>query len=286
MGTPAKYVPLMSPMLVKAGGVAVGPFLALGHQIAFVYQVLEAVPYTLKHYRRQTMLTFMDIGWGNGKIIVGGGTVGVVIFMGLMTGSVIGIEAFNILNMVGLGPLTGFISSFVNTRELAPLVAAIGLAAQAGCRMTAEIGSMRISEEIDALEATAVRPIPFVVTTRVIAGVMIIVPVYLLTLACSYYATALFIKVVHGQAGGTYDHYFSAFLEPIDVVYSIVKAAIFVVTIVLIHSYFGYYASGGPEGVGVASGRAIRASLVIVVLLDMGLTLGLWGINSGIRITG
>jgi phospholipid/cholesterol/gamma-HCH transport system permease protein len=152
--------------------------------------------------------------------------------------------------------------------------------------MTAEIGSMRISEEIDALEATAVRPIPFVVTTRIIAGVLIIVPVYLATLACSYFATAFFIKVIHGQAGGTYNHYFEAFLVPSDVLLSLLKAVVFVVMIILIHSYFGFYASGGPEGVGIASGRAIRTSLVLIIVVDMMLTLTLWGLTGGVRVTG
>ncbi|NNH70965.1 ABC transporter permease [Nocardia uniformis] len=263
------------------------PLVALGHQVAFAYHVLRAVPRTLTRYRRQIGVVFMDIGWGNGRIIVGGGTVGVVVFMGLMTGAIIGIEAFRILDMLSMGPLTGFISSFANTRELAPLIAAIAFAAQAGCRITAEIGAMRISEEIDALEATAVEPIPFVVTTRVIAGVLIVIPVYLASLACSYFATAFFIKVVHGQAGGTYDHYFQAFLQPKDIGLSLFKAIVFVVVVILVHSYFGFYASGGPEGVGVASGRAIRASLVLIIVLDLTLTTALWGVLvTDLRITG
>nr|WP_245549903.1 ABC transporter permease [Gordonia effusa] len=262
------------------------PVLRLGHQLNFAYLALKAIPLTISRYRRETGRVFIDIGFGNGKLIVGGGTVGVVVFMGIMTGAVIGIEAFRVLDMLGMGPLVGFISSFANTRELAPLIAAIGFASQAGCRITAEVGAMRISEEIDALEATAVRPIPFVVTTRVLAGILIIVPVYLTTLACSYFATSFFIKVIHGQSGGTYNHYFQAFLAPSDIFLSLIKAVVFVVMVILIHSYFGFYANGGPEGVGVASGRAIRASLVLVVVVDMMLTLTLWGLTGDIRVTG
>ncbi|MFE3189639.1 ABC transporter permease [Nocardia sp. NPDC059240] len=286
MVIPSRYRALGVRSAHRAADVFV-PVVALGHQFAFAYQVLRAVPRTLHRYRRQIGVVFMDIGWGNGRVIVGGGTVGVVVFMGLMTGAIIGIEAFQVLDMLGMGPLTGFISSFANTRELAPLVAAIAFAAQAGCRITAEVGSMRISEEIDALEATAVEPIPFVVTTRVIAGVLIVIPVYLASLACSYFATAFFIKVVHGQAGGTYDHYFQAFLNPKDIFLSLFKAVVFVVVIILVHSYYGFYASGGPEGVGVASGRAIRTSLVLIIVLDLTLTTALWGmLVTDLRITG
>ncbi|MFB7716983.1 MULTISPECIES: ABC transporter permease [unclassified Nocardia] len=286
MVLPSKYRALGERSFRRAGDTLT-PIVGLGHQFAFAFHVLKAVPRTLHRYRRQIGVVFMDIGWGNGRVIVGGGTVGVVLFMGMMSGAVIGIEAFRLLDMLAMGPLTGFISSFANTRELAPLIAAIAFAAQAGCRITAEIGSMRISEEIDALEATAVEPIPFVVTTRVIAGVLIVVPVYLASLAASYFATAFFIKVVHGQAGGTYDHYFQAFLNPKDIFLSLFKAIVFVVVVILVHSYYGFYASGGPEGVGVASGRAIRASLVLIIVLDLMLTTALWGMFvSDIRITG
>nr|WP_280267052.1 ABC transporter permease [Nocardia wallacei] len=261
-------------------------FEALGHQATFVVRVLGAVPHTLRAYRRQTMLILTDITWGSGKIIVGGGTVAVLVFLGIAVGGSIGVEGFTALNMVGMGPLTGFVSAYANTREMAPMVAAIGFAAQAGCRMTAEIGAMRISEEIDALEAIGIRPIPFVVTTRVIAGIITIVPLYLLTLILSYISCAVVVNVLHGQSSGTYHHYFGAFLQPGDVLASLVKATVFVVMIIVIHGYQGFYASGGPEGVGRASGRAIRASLVLVVVADMIMTIVFWGLDVGIRISG
>lgn len=258
----------------------------LGHQLTFCLKVLGAIPHTVRSYQRQTTLILTDMIWGNGRLIVGGGTVSVLVVLGVAVGASIGIEGYNSLGTVGMEPLTGFVSAYASTRELAPMIAAIGFAAQAGCRMTAEIGAMRISEEIDALEAQGIQPIPFVVTTRVIAGLVTIVPLYLLTLILSYVSCAVMVSVVSGQSAGTYDHYFSAFLQPIDVLYSLLKAAVFVVTIILVHGYQGYYATGGPEGVGRASGRAIRASLIAVVILDMILTLVLWGFDSGIRISG
>lgn len=258
----------------------------LGHQLTFCVKVLAAIPHTVRSYRRQMLLILSDITWGSGKLIVDGGTVSVLVVLGVAVGASVGIEGFNSLGMVGMEPLTGFISAYASTRELAPMIAAIGFATQAGCRMTAEIGAMRISEEIDALEAQGIQSMPFVVTTRVIAGIVTIVPLYLLTLILSYLSCAVVVRVVGGQSSGTYDHYFSAFLQPVDVLFSLLKAAVFVVTIILIHGYQGYYASGGPEGVGRASGRAIRASLVAVVVLDMIMTLVLWGFDSGIRISG
>jgi phospholipid/cholesterol/gamma-HCH transport system permease protein len=258
----------------------------LGHQITFMLQVLAAIPHTLRAYRRQTMLVLTDITWGSGNLVVGGGTVSVLVILGVAVGSSIGIEGYNALNLVGMGPLTGFISAYASTRELAPMIAAIGFAAQAGCRMTAEIGAMRISEEIDALEVVGIRSIPFVVTTRVIAGIVTIIPLYLLTLILTYLSASLVVSLVGNQASGTYDHYFSTFLQLTDLGYSLLKATIFVAVVIMIHGYQGYYATGGPEGVGRASGRAIRASLIAIVILDMILTVVIWGVDVGIRISG
>jgi phospholipid/cholesterol/gamma-HCH transport system permease protein len=143
---------------------------------------------------------------------------------------------------------------------------------------------MRISEEIDALEVQGIPSIPYVVTTRVIAGIITIIPLYLFTLALSYGACALAVNL--HQASGTYSHYFDAFIQPSDVVFSAIKAVVFVILIVGIHCYEGYYASGGPEGVGRASGRAIRASLITIVITDMLLTLLFWGNNAGLKLSG
>ncbi|RDI67942.1 MlaE family ABC transporter permease [Nocardia pseudobrasiliensis] len=285
---PARYHPFgaLGRTATASARVPLTVFESLGHQATFVAHTLGAIPHTLRAYRRQTMVILTDITWGSGRLIVGGGTVAVLIFLGAAVGGSIGVEGFTALNMVGMGPLTGFVSAYANTREMAPMVAAIGFAAQAGCRMTAEIGAMRISEEIDALEAIGIRSIPFVVTTRVIAGLITIVPLYLLTLILSYLSCAVVVNVLHGQSSGTYYHYFGAFLQPGDVLASLFKATVFVVMIIVIHGYQGFYAVGGPEGVGRASGRAIRASLVLVVVADMVITIVFWGLDVGIRISG
>ncbi|PRC58670.1 ABC transporter permease, partial [Mycobacterium sp. ITM-2017-0098] len=85
--------------------------------------------------------------------------VGVAVVLGITVGALVGIEGYNFLDLLGLGPATGIISSLVNTRELAPIAASLAFATQAGCRFTAQLGSMRIAEEIDALESLGIRPI-------------------------------------------------------------------------------------------------------------------------------
>lgn len=262
------------------------PVEALGGYLHFVLTSFLGIGHALRRHRRHTMSVFTDLSWGNGKaVIVGGGVAPVLAILGAVAGTMIGIVGFSALDMLGMGPLTGAMSALANPRELAPLIAAIGFAAQAGCRITAEIGSMRISEEIDALEAQAIDPIPYVVSTRLIASVIAIIPTYLIALALCYASTRLTIEAVAGSTAA-FDHYFDMFTEPIDLLYSLAKVVVFVLVVGLVHAYQGFHATGGPEGVGIASGRAIRASLVLIVVTDMILTLAMWGLDSTIQFSG
>jgi phospholipid/cholesterol/gamma-HCH transport system permease protein len=132
----------------------------------------------------------------------------------------------------------------------------------------------------------AVRTVPFLVSTRMTAAMLAILPLYVVGLFGSYFATRLVVTAFFGQSGGTYDHYFLAFLNPADIVLSTIKVAVFILLTTLIHCYYGYYATGGPEGVGKATGRAIRASLIVIIVVDMFLTLAFWGYDPGVRISG
>jgi phospholipid/cholesterol/gamma-HCH transport system permease protein len=258
----------------------------VGSFASFSAEAVSVTPITLKRYPKEVMRQLTDIAWGSGAILVGGGTVGVMILLSIAAGTSLGIEGFNGLELIGLAPLTGFISAGVSTRELAPLIAALALAAQVGCRFTAQLGSMRLHEEIDALAVMAVQPMRYLVTTRVIAAMLAIVPLYLIGLIGSYIAAQATVVLLFHQSGGTYDHYFSAFIQGRDILLSVVKIVVFAFAVALIHCWYGFNASGGPQGVGEATGRAIRASIVVVVLLDMVLTLLFWGASPGFRISG
>jgi phospholipid/cholesterol/gamma-HCH transport system permease protein len=258
----------------------------VGSFASFSAEAVSVTPITLKKYPKEVMRQLTDIAWGSGAILVGGGTIGVMILLSIAAGTSLGIEGFNGLELIGLAPLTGFISAAVSTREIAPLIAALALAAQVGCRFTAQLGSMRLHEEIDALAVMAVQPMRYLVTTRVLAAMIAIVPLYLIGLIGSYIAAQATVVLLFDQSGGTYDHYFSAFIQGRDIALSVVKIVVFAFAVALIHCWYGFNASGGPQGVGEATGRAIRASIVVVVVLDMVLTLLFWGASPGFRISG
>ncbi|KUH89060.1 ABC transporter permease [Mycobacterium sp. IS-1556] len=277
--------PLLAPF-VRLYGKVVPPIGQLGHMLVFFVRAVVAVPVALRHYRKEFIRLLSDIAWGNGSLVVGGGTAGVAIVLGVTVGALVGIEGYNFLDLLGLGPATGIISSLVNTRELAPIALSLAFATQAGCRFTAQLGSMRISEEIDALDSLAIRPIPYLVTTRLMASVIAVIPLYVVCLAVSYLTTQVVVQVISGGATGSYLHYFTLMLSGQDILYSLLKAIVFVWIATTIQCYYGFYASGGPEGVGVAAGHAMRASITVVIIVNMLLTMALWNVDAGARFGG
>lgn len=254
------------------------PIRGIGQWTLFIGQTFFYLPLTVRRYTRETLAATINLGWGRGSIIVDGGTISVLLILGMAVGASMAIEALATLNIIGFGPLAGLIGGVGAIRVIGPLVAGIAFAAQAGTRMTAEIGAMRISDEIDAVEVMGIRPIPFVVGTRMIGGLLCVIPGYLLTLVATFWVLDT-VVTLSGEPGGTYDHYFIQFLTPIDLFYSLIKATTYCVAATLIHCYYGYFASGGPVGVGEASGRAVRASLVTIMVLDVTTTVLLWGLQ-------
>jgi phospholipid/cholesterol/gamma-HCH transport system permease protein len=259
---------------------------ALGGQLAFYVRAIAWTPRTLRRYRREVARLLAEVSFGTGALAVIGGTVGVIAFLAFFTGTEVGLQGYAALNQLGTSAYSGFVSAYFNTREIAPLIAGIALAATVGCGFTAQLGAMRISEEVDALEVMAVPSLPFLVTTRMIAGLAAVVPLYVIGLFSSYFATRLIVTGYYGQSVGTYDHYFQLFLPPYDVVWSFGKVIIFAIVIIGIHCYYGYHASGGPAGVGVAVGRAVRTSIVAINVVDLLASMAIWGATTTVRLAG
>ena len=257
----------------------------LGDQLVFMGKSLVDMVPAFRHLGEISRL-ISDITLGSGALIVGAGTAGVIFFMAFFTGTQVGLEGFKGLQLIGAEAFTGFVSAFANTREITPLIAGVTLAAQVGAGFTAELGAMRVNEEIDALEVMAIRPVPYLVSTRIIAALIAITPLYLISLFASYIATEIVVTQLLNLSPGTYAHYFDLFLPPIDILYSLIKAMVFAVTVALIHCYYGFNASGGPAGVGIAVGRAIRASIVAVNVLNLMLSSFMWGVSDTVRIAG
>jgi phospholipid/cholesterol/gamma-HCH transport system permease protein len=258
----------------------------LGDQLSFYLRALAWIPRTLRRYLRETMRILAEVSFGSGALAVIGGTIGVMVGMTVFTGTVVGLQGYAALDQIGTAAFSGFASAYINTREVAPLVAGLALSATVGAGFTAQLGAMRISEEIDALEVMGVPSLPFLVTTRIIAGFIAVIPLYIIGLLSSYLASRTITVYFYGQSAGTYDHYFNLFLPPEDVFWSFGKVLIFAVVIILVHCYYGYRATGGPAGVGVAVGRSVRTTIVTAALLNFFIGFAVWGTTVTVRIGG
>ena len=271
---------------VASAGAA---FEEVGRQLSFHLRAITEILTFQVVRRRSTSVVWAlmsDIAIGAGALIVGGGMIFVIFSMSFFTGTEVGLQGFKGLQAIGAEAFTGLIGSFANTREVTPLIAGVAFAAQVGAGFTAELGAMRISDEIDALEVMSVPSRAYLVATRVTAAVLAIIPLYLISLFASFAATKVVSTKFFGLSPGNYDHYFRLYLPSIDIFFSVVKAVVFAIVVALIHCYYGYNASGGPAGVGVAVGRAIRLSIVAVVVLNLVLSLIFWGGGNTVSLTG
>jgi phospholipid/cholesterol/gamma-HCH transport system permease protein len=258
---------------------------SVGHVAWFIVTAMGAIGHALRYYRKETLRLIAEIGMGTGAMAVIGGTSAIVGFVSLSGSSLVAIQGFASLGNIGVEAFTGFFAAMINVRSAAPLVSGVALAAVVGAGATAELGAMRISEEIDALEVMGIKSISYLVSTRIMAGFVVIIPLYAMAMILSFLSGQVTTTLFYGQSTGTYDHYFRTFLRPEDVFWSFMDAIIISVIVMLNHCYYGYYASGGPVGVGEAVGRAMRASLVAVALVVLFVALALYGVDPNFNLT-
>jgi len=250
----------------------------VGLHMTFYLRALASLPYAVVRYRKHTMSQIGEVTFGTSSLLSGGGTIGIVFAMSLAAAMMLGVETQRGLDLVGMNTLSGMLAAIANTRELAPVVVAIALAAKVGTGFTAQLGAMRISDEIDALDAMALRSVPFLVGTRVVASVVCVVPIYMIGLLASYLSTRTVVVLFNGESPGTYDYFFHLALGPRDLLYSGIKAVVFAIVVALVHCTYGFFASGGPAGVGQAAGRALRTAILAIGVLDVLMTFALWGL--------
>ncbi|AWT55650.1 MULTISPECIES: MlaE family ABC transporter permease [Mycolicibacterium] len=274
------------PRLTRQFNKPVSTLSRVGDHTLFYLRAIAGTPHAALHYRKELVRLIAEISMGAGTLAMIGGTVVIVGFLTLATGGVLAIQGYSSLGNIGIEALTGFLSAFINVRIAAPVVAGIGLAATFGAGVTAQLGAMRINEEIDALESMAIRPVEYLVSTRIVAGMIAITPLYAIAVILSFLASQFTTVVLLGQSGGLYNHYFDTFLNPIDLLWSFLQAILMAITILLIHTYFGYFASGGPSGVGVAVGNAVRTSLIVVVSVTLLVSLAVYGSNGNFNLSG
>lgn len=273
VGVPSTLHPRLRRLF---SGIASG-WNRVGSQTEFYGTTVRSVGVAVLHYKSEIVRLMAQMSLGVGALALIGGTVVVVGFLTLSTGALIAVQGYNQLAGVGVEALTGFVSAYVNVRIIAPVTAGFALAATIGAGATAQLGAMRISEEIDALEVIGIRTIAYLASTRLLTGVIVVIPLYCIAALMSFIAARMGTIVLYGQSSGVYDHYFDTFLIPKDLLWSFVMTITMAIVIMLIHTYYGYTATGGPAGVGEAVGRAVRASLVSAIFVLLLVSLAVYG---------
>ena len=274
------------PRLRRTAAGVVDGWNQVGRQTQFYGETIKGIGDAFIRYKTEVVRLIAQMSLGVGALAIIGGTIVIVGFLTLSAGSLIAVQAFNQLDQIGVSALAGFTSAFLNVRLVGPLVAGIGLAATIGAGATAQLGAMRISEEIDALEVMGIRSVAYLASTRVVAGVIVVIPLYCVAVLMAFIATRTGTTLVYGQSTGVYDHYFNTFLNPMDLVYSFLQAISMAIVVMLVHTYYGFNATGGPAGVGEAVGRAVRTSLVSAVFVTLFVSLAIYGQSGNFHYAG
>jgi phospholipid/cholesterol/gamma-HCH transport system permease protein len=258
----------------------------IGRQTKFYGRTLHGVLDAVIYYKGEVIRLIAQMGLGAGALAVIGGTVAIVGLLTMTTGALVAVQGFTQFSSIGVEALTGFASAFFNVRLIAPLTAGVGMAATIGAGATAQLGAMRINEEIDALEVMGIRTIAYLASSRVLAGVVVVVPLYCVAVLTAFLAARVGTTLIYGQTTGVYDHYFRTFLNPVDLLWSFVQALSMSLVIMLVHTYYGFTASGGPAGVGEAVGRAVRTSLIVAALVTVMISLAVYGQSGNFNLSG
>lgn len=268
-----------APRLSRAKKTLFDGWNELGEQTRFYFTTIRGIPDVFISYRSELFRLIAQMGMGTGALALVGGTVVIIGFMTMMTGAIVATQGYTEFESVGIEALTGFAAAFFIPRLIIPGTAQVTLSATIGAGSTAQMGAMRINEEIDALEVIGIRSISYLASARLIAGTIVSIPLYAVALMAGFFAARVGTTLFYNQPTGVYDHYFNTFLNPVDLMYSFVQLVAEVVVVLLVCTYYGFTASGGPAGVGEAVGRAVRASMVVGALILMAVLLGIYGSN-------
>ena len=191
-----------------------------------------------------------------------------------------GIEAAYFNQSTGTSTYSGVFAAWCNLREAVPYVFGYMMAAKVGTGIVAELGAMRISEEIDALEVIGIDSMTFLCATRLLAAWIVLPFVYIAAIGVAYLASYIAVvqQIGYVSAGG-YLLIFWQFQNPPDLLFSVIKGMTMATVIVLVACYYGYNAGGGPVGVGTATAKSMVLNLVLVNLIGMLGTQVFWGAN-------
>jgi phospholipid/cholesterol/gamma-HCH transport system permease protein len=215
------------------------------------------------------------------------GSAAIICFMTFLMGTTCGTEANYVLRGYGATVYSGVFTSYCALREMIPYMWGYIFAAKVGCGLCAEIGSMRIQDEIDAMESMGLNPMRSIVATRLVAGWITLPLIWVLAVAAHYVGNFLIIVVQIGEVSqGGWENVHWTFSTPKDFLYCFIKVMVTSTVIMILGMFYGYRASGGPVGVGNATARSMILNLIMIHVLGAGLTMLFWGVKPNAPVGG
>lgn len=220
-----------------------------------------------------------------GILIVG--SAAIIWFMEFVMGAECATEANYVLRGYGATIYSGVFTAWCAVREMSPYMWGYILSAKVGCGLVAEIGSMRINDEIDAMETMGINPMRYIVGTRLMAAWMTFPFIYIVGLGFHFLANYVVIVLqIHEVSKGGWEQVHYAFQNPTDILFSEIKIMVMGTAIVMVGMYYGYRARGGPVGVGTATARSMILNLILVHLIGSVFTMVFWGLNPNAPVGG
>jgi len=268
--------PIEKPQRPPAHGIR-GQVETLGKIVNFAGGAIAHIPQSTRYMR--------EVWWYAAFLAVGSTPVALVLTY--FTGSECSVEAYYSLSQIGAQSLAGVFNAICDTREITPLFFGFAIGAKVGCGLVAELGTMRVNEEIDALEVMGIPSKIYLVSTRMLACFIVLPFMYLLSLGISYvgsYVVQMYQIPAGTISSGVYGDYFYRFINVEDLLFSMIKAVVFAFLIVCVAVYYGYNVTGGAVGIGKAVAKTMAVSLVVTVVVNALLTQVFWGTNPNLPI--
>lgn len=247
----------------------------LGEIVQFSGTGVLQIPQSLRYMR--------EVWWYAAFLAIGSTPIALVLTY--FTGSECSVEAYYSLSQIGAQDLAGVFNAICDTREITPLFFGFAVGAKVGCGLVAELGTMRVNEEIDALQIMSIPTRVYLVSTRMLACFLVLPFMYMLALAVSYLGSYIVQRYQIQQISpGIYNDYFFRFLNVKDLFFSTIKAFTFAFLIVCAAVYYGYNVTGGAVGIGRAVAKTMATALVLTVVVNALLTQLFWGNNPNLPI--
>jgi phospholipid/cholesterol/gamma-HCH transport system permease protein len=247
----------------------------LGEIVQFAGTGVAQIPQSTRYIR--------EVWWYAAFLAIG--STPIALILTYFTGSECSVEAYYSLSQIGAQSLAGVFNAICDTREITPLFFGFAVGAKVGCGLVAELGTMRVNEEIDALQVMGMQTRVYLVSTRMLACFIVLPFMYLVALVVSYLGSYI---VQHYQiaqiSDGVYADYFYRFINVQDLIYSMIKAVTFAFLIVCVAVYYGYNVTGGAVGIGRAVAKTMATALVLTVVVNALLTQLFWGNNPNLPI--